>query len=137
MNTIYNYNYKNAPKNVKNSEAKEEKSRKTRSYQEGREFICGACKSGYLSYPALYTHIKTKHNGIYPEGTIRGKNNNNKKRGRPKTVNIELFSCGNSPLCNTDRSQSHSSLLNTATSSQENLFQLQMSKKEMKMKKFK
>ena len=79
MNTIYNYNYKNAPKNVKNSEAKEEKSRKTRSYQEGREFICGACKSGYLSYPALSTHIKTKHNGIYPEGTIRAKTTTTRK----------------------------------------------------------
>lgn len=65
---------------------REEKSRKTRTSQEGREFICGACKSAYLSYPALYTHIKVKHNGICPEGTIRGKSSSTKKRGRPKTV---------------------------------------------------
>ena len=24
----------------------------------------------YLSHPALYTHVKIKHNGIFPEGVI-------------------------------------------------------------------
>lgn len=33
-----------------------------------RDFICG-CSKKYLSYPALYTHIKTKHGGHEPKGT--------------------------------------------------------------------
>lgn len=30
--------------------------------EEERNFICG-CGKDYFSYPALYTHIKNKHNG--------------------------------------------------------------------------
>lgn len=33
-----------------------------------RNYVCG-CGKSYLSYAALYTHAKTKHNGIFPEGT--------------------------------------------------------------------
>ena len=36
----------------------------------GRDFVCG-CGKKYLSYPALYTHIKTKHEGRQPEGTMK------------------------------------------------------------------
>ena len=38
-----------------------------------RHFICGdpLCRKSYGSYPALYTHIKTKHNNIEPKGTIK------------------------------------------------------------------
>ena len=32
-----------------------------------RNHRCG-CGKDYLSYPALYTHIKQKHNGKPPEG---------------------------------------------------------------------
>jgi hypothetical protein len=35
---------------------------------EERCFRCG-CGKDYLSYPALYTHIKNKHNKIPPNGT--------------------------------------------------------------------
>lgn len=45
-----------------------------------RNFHCG-CGKQYLSYPALYTHIKTKHAGIEPEGTV--KPNIQKSKGRP------------------------------------------------------
>lgn len=65
--------------------------RKTRKDKEGRKFICGKCKLGYLSYPALYTHIKTKHQGIAPEDTIRGESGKPKKRGRPKVVYVRLY----------------------------------------------
>ena len=61
---LYNYQVKNneyVPE--KEGNRKEEKVRKTRKDKEGRKFICGACGLGYLSYPALYTHIKTKHDG--------------------------------------------------------------------------
>jgi len=36
--------------------------------EEERNYICG-CGKDYFSYPALYTHIKNKHNGKAPEGT--------------------------------------------------------------------
>lgn len=43
-------------------------SRRSRKDEQGRDYVCG-CGKRYLSYPALYTHIKTKHNGQQPEGT--------------------------------------------------------------------
>jgi hypothetical protein len=45
-------------------------SRRSRKDIEGRDFVCG-CGKKYLSYPALYTHIKTKHEGRQPEGTMK------------------------------------------------------------------
>jgi hypothetical protein len=85
---IYNYMVKNDIKTERKTDQKEEKVRKTRKDKEGRKYICGACKLGYLSYPALYTHIKTKHNGETPDGTIRGESGKPKKRGRPKVVSF-------------------------------------------------
>ena len=63
MDMVYNYMVKNDIQTERKSDQKEEKVRKTRKDKEGRKYICGACKLGYLSYPALYTHIKTKHKG--------------------------------------------------------------------------
>lgn len=40
----------------------EKKKRRTRKDEQGRDFTC-PCGKSYLSYPALYTHIKTKHHG--------------------------------------------------------------------------
>ena len=34
--------------------------RRSRKDEQGRDYVCG-CGKKYLSYPALYTHIKTKH----------------------------------------------------------------------------
>ena len=45
--------------------------------------ICG-CGKSYLSYPALYTHIKTKHNGVEPGGTKAAKERSGRGRGRPR-----------------------------------------------------
>jgi hypothetical protein len=36
--------------------------RRTKKNDVGRDFLC-PCGKSYLSYPALYTHIKNKHNG--------------------------------------------------------------------------
>jgi hypothetical protein len=36
------------------------KSRRTKKDGEGRNYAC-PCGKTYLSYPALYTHVKTKH----------------------------------------------------------------------------
>jgi len=35
-----------------------------------RSFACGGCSKTYKSYPALYLHIKRKHNGIKPPNTV-------------------------------------------------------------------
>lgn len=35
----------------------------------GFTFICGGCPKTYKSYPALYLHIKRKHQGIRPPNT--------------------------------------------------------------------
>jgi hypothetical protein len=42
--------------------------RRSKKDKAGRNYICG-CGKNYLSYPALYTHIKNKHNNKHPEGT--------------------------------------------------------------------
>ncbi len=38
--------------------------RKSKKEITGRDFSCSICKKGYLSYPALYTHRRNKHNII-------------------------------------------------------------------------
>ena len=42
--------------------------RRSKRDKTGRNYICG-CGKNYLSYPALYTHIKNKHEGVSPSGT--------------------------------------------------------------------
>ena len=59
--------------------------RRTRNDLQNRDFTCG-CGKSYLSYPALYTHLKQKHKGIQPEGTILPPTNGKGARGRPKVI---------------------------------------------------
>lgn len=42
--------------------------RRSKKDKTGRNYVCG-CQKTYLSYPALYTHIKNKHDGVHPPGT--------------------------------------------------------------------
>jgi hypothetical protein len=49
------------PSNNENYEPKR-RSRRKKLDDEGRNYTC-VCGKSYLSYPALYTHVKTKHNG--------------------------------------------------------------------------
>ena len=61
--------------------------RRKRNDQINRNYSCG-CGKSYLSYPALYTHLKQKHNGKQPEGTNFPHGNSNRKKGRPiKVIN--------------------------------------------------
>ena len=55
----------------KNGEETHKKKRERRLKQDNyvRNYVCG-CGKSYLSYAALYTHAKTKHKGVFPEGTI-------------------------------------------------------------------
>jgi len=57
--------------------------RRSKTDQKDRDFTCG-CGKKYLSYPALYTHIKTKHHGSNPSGTLTSNGKNKRGRGRPK-----------------------------------------------------
>lgn len=57
---------------------KTRKKRQLKSDNVSRDYKCG-CGRSYLSYPALYTHIKTKHGGDPPPGTTK----QIKQRGRP------------------------------------------------------
>ena len=50
------------------------KKRSLKSDPLSRDFICG-CGKTYLSYPALFTHVKHKHDGIFPPGSTKIKNN--------------------------------------------------------------
>ena len=42
----------------------------------------------YLSYPALYTHIKQKHGGQDPPGTQSDQKRSSRGRGRPRKIYI-------------------------------------------------
>lgn len=55
--------------------------KKQRSSEGERNYFCGCAKS-YLSYPALYTHVKNKHDGVFPVGS-------NAKRRLPKSMRQE------------------------------------------------
>lgn len=46
-------------------DTEKKRARRTRKDEDGRDYIC-SCGKSYLSYPALYTHIKTKHDGKVP-----------------------------------------------------------------------
>ena len=65
--------------------SKNKKKRRPRSAAGERNYICG-CGKAYLSYPALYTHVKNKHEGIFPIGS-------NAKREIPRNTeeNIEIL----------------------------------------------
>lgn len=62
---------------------KPKQKRRSKNEVSGRDYICG-CGKTYLSYPALYTHIKTKHSGVNPCGTQQLQAG--RGRGRPRKV---------------------------------------------------
>ena len=75
-------------KNTKNDDEKirkpgEKQKRRSKNECLGRDYKCG-CGKEYLSYPALYTHIKQKHDGKTPEGTNANQIQSGKGRGRPR-----------------------------------------------------
>ena len=80
---------KNKDEKEKNEDEKnirkpgEQQKRRSKNECYGRDYRCG-CGKEYLSYPALYTHIKTKHDGKTPEGTNANQIQNGKGRGRPR-----------------------------------------------------
>ena len=71
----------NQVNNTQNEEGIKMKKRRPRSAAGERNYLCG-CGKAYLSYPALYTHVKNKHTGVFPIGS-------NAKRKIPKTHDRE------------------------------------------------
>lgn len=76
-NIIGNFNY-NGINNFdeSNDDTKARNRRRSKNDNDGRSHKCNVCGKAYLSYPALYTHVKTKHDSQEKNG--------NKGRGRPK-----------------------------------------------------
>ena len=54
--------------NTDGNDWKNKRERRSKDEHHERNYICG-CGKSYLSYAALYTHAKTKHEGVFPEGT--------------------------------------------------------------------
>jgi hypothetical protein len=73
-----NQTEQNPKSNSQPQKPKRERRSKETTFQ--RNYVCG-CGKTYLSYAALYTHAKTKHEGVFPEGTATL---HKKKGGRPK-----------------------------------------------------
>lgn len=57
----------------------------------GRDYKCIYCDKTYLSYPALYTHMKNKH-AKGPDGQPLVNFNSGRGRGRPKKSSIGVNS---------------------------------------------
>lgn len=51
-----------------NNDLQKKKKRRPRCAAGERNYHCG-CGKAYLSYPALYTHVKNKHDGVFPIGS--------------------------------------------------------------------
>ena len=65
---------------------KRKRRKKSTIQKEDSLFKCG-CGKTYLSYAALYTHTKVKHEGLFPPGTNTG---TKKKQGRPKVSELVM-----------------------------------------------
>ena len=81
-NNIENQNPKEKD-SLENQNKQTKQKRRSKNDFYGRDYVCG-CGKTYLSYPALYTHIRTKHNGKTPEGTNANQVQSGKGRGRPR-----------------------------------------------------
>ena len=66
-----------------NNEEHKKRKRATKKESDIRNFKCTQCDKSYLSYPALYTHCKQKHNT---------NNHSGRNRGRPKKETNEVTS---------------------------------------------
>lgn len=87
---------KNGPPNITIKPPGTKQKRRSKNDSNGRDYVCG-CGKTYLSYPALYTHIKTKHNGKTPDGTNANQVQNGRGRGRPRKnflINEEMMKRG-------------------------------------------
>ena len=86
--TDYNIkNYINENNNESESDTFDKPKRRSLNDKKGRSFICKICNKSYLSYSALYTHCKGKHNSTDVSDRARGrprKNTENYLKERAK-----------------------------------------------------
>ena len=61
---------------------KKKQKRRSKNDVQGRDHRCNYCDKTYLSYPALYTHMKNKH-AKGPDGQPLININSGRGRGRP------------------------------------------------------
>ena len=66
-----------------NDIGKKKQKRRSKNDVQGRDYKCTFCDKTYLSYPALYTHMKNKH-AKGPDGQPLIAFNSGRGRGRPK-----------------------------------------------------
>ena len=89
--------------NEKSEDSEEERKnqkilkRRSKSEVEGRTHECKLCNKSYLSYPALYTHYKLKHNTNNSSGRGRGRpkkeqNENEVEKIKYNPINSTFFS---------------------------------------------
>ena len=83
------------------------KQRRTKD-AEGRNHKCSFCSKTYLSYPALYTHLKNKH-AKGPDGNPVATLTVGRGRGRPKKTQLGGYIGGAGSMYRTqvDASSSH------------------------------
>jgi hypothetical protein len=72
-------------------DGKNKNKRRSKNDVDGRDFKCKYCDKTYLSYPALYTHMKQKH-AKGPDGEMRTPPTSGRGRGRPRK-NVSLLEC--------------------------------------------
>ena len=65
------------------NDLKQSGKRRSKNDNAGRDFKCKYCDKTYLSYPALYTHMKQKHSKG-PDGELRNPPTSGRGRGRPR-----------------------------------------------------
>lgn len=75
---------------VEEVKGKQKNKRRSKLDNNGRDFTCG-CGKCYLSYPALYIHIKTKHSSITPDGTKVPLYSTMRTPGRPRKVTFTFI----------------------------------------------
>lgn len=75
---------------AQDADAAQAKKRRAKGEAGEGNYVCG-CGKAYLSYPALYTHIKTKHDGITPSGTTQPQTSSKSGRGRPKVKRLLFY----------------------------------------------
>lgn len=69
------------------------KTRRGKTQEAERNYVCG-CQKSYLSYPALYTHVKNKHNGTFLVGSIAKRRITEVKKNQTRffTQSSDIFS---------------------------------------------
>lgn len=68
---------------------KKKKRRSKLTEKDVQKYICG-CGKNYLSYAALFTHLKNAHQKKIPNGTIMPSKKKEGRRGRPKVFNYSF-----------------------------------------------